>query len=210
MSSTSIPSPASTRSKSTSLRTLWSGTQSTLKRIFSSPRRTTASLFSRTASRSEGGSIVRYIITLPPTPSPPTSTTPRCFSLCLCLRCRRLDRDTVVAIACPPVAVYRGAAGGKVDGRVGVAVVLTFVGWVPGVICEDTTRNTTKTRESGELEKGKEFADDVDVDALSSTPEKPTSPYYWHTSERSSSAVMKRPRRRRSTLPSKRQVKRVV
>ncbi|KAF4784692.1 hypothetical protein HER10_EVM0011234 [Colletotrichum scovillei] len=145
MSSTGTPSPASTKSKSTSLRTLWSGTQSTLKRILSShlslglSNRTPSSLLSRTASRSERGSAVRYIITLPPTPSPPTSTTPGCLSLNLCLRCRccRFNGECIIAIACPPVAVYRGAAGRKVDKRVGVAVVLTIVGWVPGVICKE-------------------------------------------------------------------------
>ncbi|OHE91241.1 hypothetical protein CORC01_13441 [Colletotrichum orchidophilum] len=178
MSSTGNLSPASTRSRSTSLRSLWSGTQSTLKRILStglSQSQRTPSSLSRTASKSEGGSVVRYIITLPPGPAPPNS--PRCLR---CLRCRRLDRDTIVAIACPPVAVYRGAADHHVNARVGLAVVLTVIGWVPGVIY-----------------------------ALLSAPEKPASPYYWHTSERSSSAVIKRPRRQ-LTLPSKRPVKRVV
>ncbi|KAK1466289.1 hypothetical protein CCUS01_01138 [Colletotrichum cuscutae] len=189
MSSIGTPSPASTKSKSTSLRTLWSGTQSTLKRILSShlslglSNRTPPSLLTRTASRSERGSVVRYIITLPPKPSRPTSKTAGCLSLRLCLRCRCccLNGESILAIACPPVAVYRGAAGRKVEKRVAVAVVLTIVGWVPGVIY-----------------------------ALLSAPEKPTSPYYWHTSERSSSAVVKRPRRRRSTMPSEKQVKRVV
>ncbi|KAI3550772.1 hypothetical protein CABS03_10905 [Colletotrichum abscissum] len=181
MSSIGTPSPASTNSKSTSLRTLWSGTQSTLKRILSShlspglSNRTPPSLLSRTASRSERGSVVRYIITLPPKPSRPTSKT------CLRCRCCCLNGESIIAIACPPVAVYRGAAGRKVEKRVAVAVVLTIVGWVPRVIY-----------------------------ALLSAPEKPTSPYYWHTSERSSSAVVKRPRRRRSTMPSEKQVKRVV
>ncbi|KAK1546714.1 hypothetical protein CPAR01_00681 [Colletotrichum paranaense] len=189
MSSIGTPSQASTNSKSTSLRTLWSGTQSTLKRILSSHlslglgNRTPPSLLPRTASRSERGSVVRYLITLPPKPSRPTSKTAGCLSLRLCLRCRCccLNGESIIAIACPPVAVYRGSAGRKVEKRVAVAVVLTIVGWVPGVIY-----------------------------ALLSAPEKPTSPYYWHTSERSSSAAVKRPRRRKSTMPSEKQVKRVV
>lgn len=76
------------------------------------------------------------------------------------------------------------------------------------MICEDDNEHKQNPRIRGV--KTNDFADNVDVDALLSAPEKPTLPYYWHTSETSSSAVVKRPRRRKSTMPSERQVTRAV
>ncbi|KAJ0162729.1 hypothetical protein CTA2_4082 [Colletotrichum tanaceti] len=159
-SSTGIPSSPSRASKSASLRSLWSDTQSNLTRLLrASPSRSPPSSGRSPVSRPS--SAIRFEISLPQRPGVPA---PRCCS-----------KGTFVAIACPPLAVYRMYHDWN-DGRVWLAVALTLGGWIPGVVY-----------------------------ALLVDSTRPTSPYYWHTAERSSSVAAKGPSRRPSK-PSRKMV----
>ncbi|WDK21788.1 hypothetical protein CGRA01v4_13078 [Colletotrichum graminicola] len=146
-SSTEIPSSPSYASKTLSLRTLWSDTQSSLTRLL---RGGLPSSGKSTASGSD--SLVRFEISLPRRPGRPTP--------------RRCPRGILVAVVCPPVAVYR--VDRDLNARVWLTVALTLSGWLPGVAWWGGR-----------------------TDALLTAPARPDSPYYWHTAERSSSVAAK-------------------
>ncbi|KAK1987534.1 hypothetical protein LZ30DRAFT_702348 [Colletotrichum cereale] len=118
-SSTEIPSSPSNASRSISLRTLWSDTQSSLTRLLRANLRSgPPSSGKSTVSGSD--SAVRFEISLPRRPERPVL--------------RRCHKETLVAIACPPLAIYR--ADRDLNARVWLTVALTLLGWIPGVACK--------------------------------------------------------------------------
>ncbi|KAK1585256.1 uncharacterized protein LY79DRAFT_559178 [Colletotrichum navitas] len=134
-SSTETPSSPSNASKSLSLRTLWSDTQSSLTRLLRANLRSgPPSSGKSTASGSD--SPVRFEISLPRQPGRPIP--------------RRCPKGIFVAIVCPPVAVYR--VDRELNARVWLTVALTLSGWLPGVACK--CRQTGGGRDCSRWEDG--------------------------------------------------------
>ncbi|KAK2061440.1 hypothetical protein LY76DRAFT_590455 [Colletotrichum caudatum] len=122
-SSIEIPSSPSNASKNLSLRTLLSDTQSSLTRLLRANLRSGPPCSGKsTASGSD--SPVRFEISLPRRPGR--------------LIPRRRPRNILVAILCPPLAVYR--VDRDLNARVWLTVALTLSGWLPGVACKCGTR----------------------------------------------------------------------
>ncbi|GJC84418.1 hypothetical protein ColLi_07256 [Colletotrichum liriopes] len=92
-SSTGIPSSPSNASKSISLRSLWPATRSNLARLFrvNLGRSPPSSVGKSRASGPD--SAIRFEISLPRQPE--------------CASPRRCNNNVLVAVVCPPVAVYR-------------------------------------------------------------------------------------------------------
>ncbi|GKT65089.1 isocitrate/isopropylmalate dehydrogenase [Colletotrichum tofieldiae] len=118
-SSTGIPSSPGNASKGISLRSLWPVTRSNLARLFRvNLGRGPPSSVGK--SRSSGpDSAIRFEISLPRQPE--------------CASPRRWNKNVLVAVVCPPVAVYR--TGHDLNAKVWLTVALTLGGWIPGVVC---------------------------------------------------------------------------
>ncbi|KAK2017185.1 hypothetical protein LZ32DRAFT_600792 [Colletotrichum eremochloae] len=118
-SSIENPSTSSNTSKSLSIRTLWSGTQSSLTRLLRANLRSgPPSSGKPTTSGSDNA--VRFEISLPQRPGRPIP--------------RRCPKNVLIAIVCPPMAVYR--VDRDLNARVWLTVALTLSGWLPGVACK--------------------------------------------------------------------------
>ncbi|KAK1996490.1 hypothetical protein LX36DRAFT_658534 [Colletotrichum falcatum] len=163
-----IPSTPSNASKSLSLRTLWSGTHSSLTRLLRAKIRGRP-LSQGKSSASGSESPVRFEISLPRHPERPI---PPYF-----------PKDILVAIVCPPVAVYRVDRG--LNARVWLTVALTLLGWLPGVACKCGWEG--RGFKVWEMSADRWGGEGEPTDALLTVPARPESPYYWHTAERSSS-----------------------
>ncbi|GKT41440.1 uncharacterized protein ColSpa_01621 [Colletotrichum spaethianum] len=117
--STRTPSPPSNTSKSISFRSLWSDTQSNLTRLLRvNLRRSPPSSGKFTASGSN--SAIRFEISLP---RGPERRAPR-----------RRHKEILLAVVCPPMAVYH--MENNLNARVWLTVALTLGGWIPGVVCK--------------------------------------------------------------------------
>ncbi|KZL66184.1 homoisocitrate dehydrogenase, partial [Colletotrichum incanum] len=104
----------------TKQRNLWSDTQSNLVRLFRVNLRRSPPSSVRKSQASGSDSAIGFEISLPQQPE--------------CSSPRRCNKNTLVAILCPPVAVYR--TDHDVNAKVWLTVALTLGGWIPGVVCK--------------------------------------------------------------------------